>query len=234
MLRAFQERRRARPPAPRIKVEQRGPNDVGITVGHPDEAIGRVALRAAFGTVDAEFAQSMLANVVNATRTDRSAPVREADVNALLAAVAGIAPADEAEAMLAVQMVATHQAAITHLRRLGTVEMVPQAELAGNLAVKLLRTYAMQMEALKRYRSKSEQRVTVTHQHVNVSAENAIVGVQAPASAGGGGDGRKAEERAHAPTAVTYQPLEPVAPMRCADAERAPVLRPGRGGQDTL
>jgi hypothetical protein len=48
---------------------------------------------------------------------------------------------------------------------------------AGNLAVKLLRTFPAQLEALKRYRSAGEQRVVVQHQHVTVTADQAAVQV---------------------------------------------------------
>ena len=54
---------------------------------------------------------------------------------------------------------------------------------ACNLAVKLLRTFTPQLEALKRYRSAGEQRVVVQHQHVNVTADQAAVQVN------GGGRG---------------------------------------------
>lgn len=70
----------------------------------------------------------------------RSNPPSEQDINRALAAVTGIGARDETEAMLATQMVSTHFAAMTLLRRLKGVENIPQQDSAGNLAVKLLRT----------------------------------------------------------------------------------------------
>jgi len=54
--------------------------------------------------------------------------------------------------MLATQMVATHLAAIRVLRQLKFSDAITQQDSNGNLAVKLLRTFTMQLEALQRYR----------------------------------------------------------------------------------
>jgi len=64
------------------------------------------------------------------------------------AAMADIAPQNETEAMLAAQMVAVHAAAMGQLQRLKTTELLRQHDCYGNLATKLLRTYAAQVEAL--------------------------------------------------------------------------------------
>jgi hypothetical protein len=73
-------------------------------------------------------------------------PVAEANLNAALAAVTGIAPQDEAEAMLAAQMVGVHWTAMALLRKANDRALLNDA---GNLAVKLLRTYTTQLEALR-------------------------------------------------------------------------------------
>ena len=75
-------------------------------------------------------------------------------------------PRDEAEAMLIAQMIATHELAMTFARRLKRTENIPQQDSAVNGLTKLTRTYAAQMEALKRYRSGGEQKMTVQHVHV--------------------------------------------------------------------
>jgi len=66
-----------------------------------------------------------------------------------LEAMAGIAPRDEVEGMLAAQMVACHSAAMDCYRR----AMLPEQTSEGrkmnlNFATKLTRTYALHMEAL--------------------------------------------------------------------------------------
>jgi hypothetical protein len=63
-------------------------------------------------------------------------------------------------------------------------ETILQQHSNGNLAVKLLRTYTMQMEALLRYRGKGEQKMTVEHVHVYQGGQ-AIVGA---VHQGGGSD----------------------------------------------
>jgi hypothetical protein len=64
---------------------------------------------------------------------------------------------------------------MTFARRLIHVETISQQDSAERALNKLTRTFAMQMEALKRYRSGVEQKVTL--QHVSVAdGGQAIVG----------------------------------------------------------
>jgi hypothetical protein len=77
--------------------------------------------------------------------------------------------------MLAVQMVATYETAMDMLIRAKQADLMPTLQECGSLAVKLLRTYTAQVEALVRLRRGGEQRVIV--QHVNVKeGGQAIVG----------------------------------------------------------
>src|SRR3954468_5088900 len=98
--------------------------------------------------------------------------------NVAIASIQSIRPRDGVEAMLAVQMTATHATAMRMLHRAALDQ--PSFEIYDsivNRATKLLRTYTAQLEALKRYRSAGEQRVVVQHQHVNVTADQAAVQV---------------------------------------------------------
>ena len=93
----------------------------------------------------------------------------------MLSVVKGVKPKDQLETMLAAQMAAIHMATMTFARRLAHVDTIQQQDSAERALNKLARTYAMQMEALKRYRTGGEQKVTV--QHVSVSeGGQAIVG----------------------------------------------------------
>ncbi len=83
----------------------------------------------------------------------------------ILALIRGIEPKDETECMLAAQMAAVHMATITFARRLAHVDNIPQQDRASNAFKKLARTFAVQMEALKRYRTGGEQKVTVQACH---------------------------------------------------------------------
>src|SRR5215467_5863391 len=79
------------------------------------------------------------------------------------------------EAMLAAQMAAVHNATMTFARRLNHVETIQQQDSAERALNKLARTFATQVEALKRYRTGGEQKVTVQHVSVNEGGQ-AIVG----------------------------------------------------------
>ena len=137
--------------------------------------IDAVRLLSAFGTADPGFANLMLTGIINAGCDTRQAGSPEGEINDALAAATGIGARDEIEGMLATQMVATHVAAIRVLRQLKGSDAITQQDSNGNLAVKLMRTFTMQLEALQRYRGKGQQKVTVEHVHVNAGGQ-AIVG----------------------------------------------------------
>src|SRR4051812_2964707 len=155
---------------------------------------------ATFGTVDLGFADLMLSGLVNAAVDGSpSNPPSVHAINRVLAAATGIGAHDEVEGMLAAQMVSTHFAAMTLLRRLKGTETIPQQASSGSLAVKLLRTYTMQIEALQRVRGKGQQKVTVEHVHVH-SGGRAVVGLVQ-----GGGAPSKSEDQPLAP-ALSHEP----------------------------
>src|SRR5208283_4819882 len=165
--------------APGLKVVPDAQGAEHITVDHPIEALGQIALMKALGTTDDHFLAGLVKQLVNAG-SQGSAP-DESGSNFMLAIVKGMEPRDQIEAMLAAQMAAVHMATMTFARRLALVENLPQQDSAQTAFNKLARTFAAQVEALKRYRSGGEQRVVV--QHVNVAeGGQAIVGtVNAPA-----------------------------------------------------
>ena len=59
--------------------------------------------------------------------------------------------------MLATQMAAVHQSTMMMARRLNHVETIPQQDAAERALNKLARTFATQVQTLKKYRSKGEQ-----------------------------------------------------------------------------
>jgi len=94
--------------------------------------------------------------------------------NFALGFVDTMAPKDAAEALMFTQMAAIHQATLMMARRLNHVENIPQQDAAERALNKLARTYATQMETLKRYRSKGQ---TVRVERVTVeSGGQAVVG----------------------------------------------------------
>jgi hypothetical protein len=87
------------------------------------------------------------------------------------------------------QMAAVHMAMMTFARRLAHVDNLPQQDSASNAFNKLARTFAVQVEALKRYRTGGEQKVTVQHVTVNEGGQ-AIVGAVSQAAGGVGHAGK--------------------------------------------
>jgi len=95
--------------------------------------------------------------------------------NFALGFVDSMNPKDAAEALLLTQMAAVHQATMMLARRLNHVENIPQQDAAERALNKLARTFATQMETLKRYRSKGYQTVRVERVTVEQGAQ-AVVG----------------------------------------------------------
>ena len=115
----------------------------------------------------------LLTQLGNASSQDQRP--NESAINFLLSVIKGAKPKDQFEAMLAAQMAAIHTATMTFTRQLANVETIAQQDSAERALNTLARTFAMQMEALKRYRTGGEQKVTVQHVSVNEGGQ-AIVG----------------------------------------------------------
>src|ERR1700704_1936088 len=163
--------RKAASRAPRLKVLNK---DVAqLSTDHPDQGIGFTLLMEALGTADQDFLNGLLGQLANAST--RGSQIDERGLNFMVSLVKGIKPRDQIEAMLAAQMAAVHMATMTFAGRLAHVDKIPQQDSAERAFNKLARTFATQMEALKRYRNGGEQKVIV--QHVSVSeGGQAIVG----------------------------------------------------------
>jgi hypothetical protein len=136
VLERYLKQRDSRPAAPRLNVKSKPNQPLEISLLQPADSAG---LALAFGTTEAGVAKSLLDSLINAACNGTpSNPPTKQDVNGVLAAVHGIGANDEIEAMLAIQMVATHFAATRALRRLKGSDTIPQQDSNGNLAVKLL------------------------------------------------------------------------------------------------
>jgi hypothetical protein len=164
--------RKEKPLAPRMKVLEKG-GVYQIAPDYPEAAIAHVLLMKAIGAKDVDFLDGLLKQLVNAGTQGRTAD--EHGLNFMLSVVKGIEPKDQVEAMLAAQMAAVHMSTMTFARRLAHVENIPQQDSAERAFNELARTFAAQVEALKRYRSGGEQTVRVEHVTVNEGGQ-AIVG----------------------------------------------------------
>ena len=208
-LKAYRANLKERTSPPRVRVERSEDGVFQVSPDHPEQAVWMVALQGAVGTDDQSLTAEHLSLLFNAVTHGQE--MSEAQCNAALATLHGIAPRDEIEGMLAAQMVAVHHAAMTMARRLNNVDTIDQQNSASNALNKLSRTYAALLEALNRHRGKGQQKVTVEHVHVH-SGGQAVVGVVEPL---GGGDRQKLEDQPHA-KAIAHAPCTP---LRSPDAD---------------
>lgn len=222
-----------------LRVTDRGPR-IGISIDqaadgsvkvigpeHNDTNGWLVRLEDAFGTYGRAFAMSQLNCILMACQ-DKAGKIDASAVNGMLAAVEGTRPANETQAMLAVQMAVTHALAMTVLRRAARVDQIPQVDSAGNLAVKLLRTFTMQAEALGKLQRGGEQVVKVVHVHPGgqaivgnvVNQANGANGVDT-GPRGGGIDGKS--NQPHAKAELPAPSAEPMPEVWSQDAAREAV-----------
>ncbi len=167
--------------------------NVSWHVNHADESIGHLLLGAAIGARDNDFHKGLLTQLI---RVNGLRNTDEAALNFMLSAVQGVEPRDQNEAMLAAQMATAQCLAMKFARLLMCADTIAECESAERIYNRLCRTFALQMETLKRYRSTGEQRVTVQHVTVNEGGQ-AIVGTVDGRPAGGG-DGKKKRRQPHA------------------------------------
>ena len=206
-LESFKARRDSLGPRVRLKFSEKK-GTVLMEIEHPDKKIGEYLLHEAFGVSSRDALDGLVKQLVNYTSIGKTP--NEAEVNSAFAMVEGIQPRDNIEAMLALQMVAVHNATMTFARRLNHVDNIPQQDSAERALNKLARTFASQVEALNRHRGKGQQKVTVEHVHVHEGGQ-AIVG-----NVSGGGGTQKREELPDAQQ-ITHAP---VAPLPSYDAKR--------------
>jgi hypothetical protein len=168
----------AKRPAPEVRIGQDAHGRPILGLPHTDEAGWQAQLKAAFGSTSGAFVDAEILRLLAALHATRDDLPLETKVNAALAVIAGIAPRNEVEALLAVQMAMTHIAAmrmLTELNRLSPHVSPGGVAIAGTVSTKLLRAFAGQAEALAKLRRPAEQVVRV--ERVNVAAGGqAIVG----------------------------------------------------------
>ena len=146
---------------------------VGPTIApdHPDGAVTYALLAEALGTANPDFVCELIQQLANTGSRGQQPDV----LNFMLAVINGVKPKDELEALLAAQMAVVHCRFMAFGMQLNQAETLAQQGDAESALNKLARTFTMQMEALKRYRTGGEQKVTVQHVSVGEGGQ-AIVG----------------------------------------------------------
>lgn len=165
------------------QIEKAKIDDLGVKVsgsakkGHSITLTRESALSEIFGTADKDQANSFLSHCLKVLKPDEAgdAGASNDERHFLLSIIRDMAPRDPIERMLAVQMAATHVATIRSARWMATSDNLPQIAAHYTGFNKLARTFAAQVEALRKHRTGGEQRVTVKHISVSEGGQ-AIVG----------------------------------------------------------
>ena len=102
-----------------------------------------------------------------------------------LSMIESISPQNGLEAMLAIQIVSVHNMAMEMSKRVMLKEQTVEGVDTGvNMVNKLMRTFTIQMDALKKYRTGGKQTIQVQHVNVNEGGQAIVGNVE-----GGGGNG---------------------------------------------
>jgi len=152
----------------------------------PEEAAA--AVKRMFGVSDTgTLGSRFLSQAVGVMKPLHGRTAKACDVNDAAELLKCVAAQDAVEGMLAIQMVAAHSAAIRCLQAAMSNKQTFHGKEANiSLAVKLMRTYTAQIEALNKHRNKARQTMIVKHVHVHEGGQ-AIVG-----NVDHGGEGGKA------------------------------------------
>lgn len=170
----------------------------------------------ALGSSSGPFLTYMLDRLATTLRA--SGGLSDASLNGALAFVNSLNPKNEAEAMLAVQMFLTNDAAMRAMRTLNGAQYTDTSQQFGNLCVKLMRTFTMQAEALAKLQRGGVQ--TVKHIHIDNRGGQAVVADTVHS----GGQNAKIES----------QPYEPSAALPCQNAAGVVVPMSSYAGQEAL
>src|SRR6516164_9987824 len=169
----------------RLKISKNR-SDPQIELDHPDKRVGQALIMDVFASADGDFVNGIVSQLADASLHGQD--ISDHGLNFMLSVIKGIEPRDQLEAMLAAQMAAVHVATMTFACK--------QAPVNVSAFNKLIRTFVMQMEALKRYRA-AEQKVTLQHVSVTEGGQ-AIIGnvTHAPRKSG---QEKAAQEKAGTP-----------------------------------
>jgi hypothetical protein len=211
---------------------ERGTRKLGPT--HSDVVGWSHVMLDACGTNSADFLASLIDQVEAATRPLGSQEFAQGThLNAALAAIDAMEPANEMEAMLLAQMAAAHALAMDMLAQARQTRRADHTATYGSLAMKLMRTYATQVETFAKLRRRGEQTVRVEHVHVHAGGQAIVGNVR---HGGGGGAPGETERQSHAldedaGSTARSLPYAPGTTLRREDPERAPLPLPRAEGE---
>ena len=165
-----------RPTPVRVKLRRRQ-KSWNSAKAHPPDGEGKIwwgRLKKAMGTSSSAFVDASLIQLQAAARLPGGG-ISEIAVNSALAVIEAVAPKDEIEGALAIQMACTHTAAMAILARMDGYCRIQSTAICAAAAARLMRAYVAQLEALRRLRHGSSQHVLVEHVHVSEGGQ-AVIG----------------------------------------------------------
>ena len=175
--------------APQIRVGLGGIPESVEPVQAGDLSTWRDQSLRAFGTSEPAVAEALFNQVVNALHTNPKEPLAASTANLALALLHRLAPRNELEGMLCVQLIVAHVASMDASRRgLHAEQSVAGRQAYLGLARKLMALFTTQVETLNRLRGNTVvQRVVVERVTIEAGGK-ALVGAVSRRS-GGPGDG---------------------------------------------
>lgn len=170
-----------RPILPKITILPEEDGSFTLRVGESDDEEDYAALRQAMGLTKGRTLRGLLSQVANSVATFRG-PVED-NLNFAIGFIRDLEPKGEVEAALAAQMAAVHIASMAQISASMNAASFEFSQYAERAANRLMRTFASQMEALRKLRNGGEQKVTVEHVNVHEGGQ-AIVGAVAARGVG--------------------------------------------------
>ena len=161
------------PAAPLYGVDE---NEDGTTVGKPmdaDATMTTLRLVETFASRSSAFVDGKVGEVVRYFRRAKDRNPTDQEVQSALGFIRGVNPTNTAQSSLALQMHATHEAAMMAVGRFQGAETAEQAQIFGNIGTKLLNAYARQAETLAKIQRGGEQ--TIKHVHIDNRGGQAVV-----------------------------------------------------------
>lgn len=170
--------RRQETPLPTFTVGRTEDNAARVVIKHHDGEVATASLHKSLGRVYSEGVDKALMDLLNVSSEDVKLgdPGFDTAFNATVQAVASIAPDDGIEGMLACQMAAIHNMTMAHAARAMRASDQHKRESAEKAVNRLARTFAVQVEALKKHRSTAHQTITVQHIHVSDNGQAVVAG----------------------------------------------------------
>lgn len=154
----------AMPSRPSFEAECNSDGALVLDARHNEEQGEIYLLHAATGSASDAWVNHAVKDLAKVGGARGVAGVTSVEVNAGLAFLSGVEPGNEVEAALGVQMYATHQLAVEMASLCRHTNDRAALMEYGNMATKMMRTFAMQVDALAKIRRGGEQ--VVRHVHV--------------------------------------------------------------------